>query len=165
MKKIIKKLLFIIFIIIALVLIAGVYKFNMTNDDLYVKLKDGTVTQIDDIPENAKLSNMINITIHKEDFEKKYLELIKQDAMLIDVRTQPEYDAGHYDGATMIDIYSQDFAKQLAMLDKNIPYFIYCRSGARSGQALKVMESLGFKEVYDLAGGFSQAQDILTIVK
>ena len=160
-----EKVGFAIVAIIILIIIAGMYKFNMTDDDIFVELESGEVVQIDNVPKDAAISKKILITIAKVDFETMYTAMKDGGARIIDVRTQAEYDAGHYDGATMIDIYSQDFTKQLNMLDKNVPYFIYCRSGARSGQALKVMESLGFKEVYDLAGGFSQAQDILTIVE
>ena len=44
------------------------------------------------------------------------------------------------------------FMSQVAALDKAKPYFIYCRSGARSGQACALMSNQGF-EVYNLAGG------------
>ncbi len=106
------------------------------------------------------------MTIQKEEFEAKYLTMRENGAQLIDVRTQQEWDAGHYEEAdALIDFYAPDFAQQLDALDKSTQYFIYCRSGSRSGMALRTMRSLGFTKVYDLAGGISNAQDILTIVQ
>ena len=45
------------------------------------------------------------------------------------------------------------FKAGLAKLDKNKAYGVYCRSGHRSGNAMKMMHDMGFKEVYNLAGG------------
>jgi rhodanese-related sulfurtransferase len=122
------------------------------------------MVNIDDAA-GAKLSEQMIATIHKKDFESDYLTKKESGAKLIDIRTQAEYDAGHYEGASMIDFYKSDFKSNLAKLDKATPYYIYCRSGNRSGQALQIMRGLGFKEVYDLAGGMSMASDILKIVK
>ena len=60
---------------------------------------------------------------------------------------------GHIDDAIMIDFYSDDFADQLAGLDPDVPYVLYCRSGNRSGQTLAIMEQLGFTSVQDVDGG------------
>ena len=45
------------------------------------------------------------------------------------------------------------FKAGLAKLDKNKPYGVYCRSGHRSGNAMKMMHEMGFKKVYNLKGG------------
>lgn len=73
--------------------------------------------------------------------------------VVLDVRTIEEFNEGHLDGATMIDFYSADFEAQLAQLDKDTPYLLYCRSGNRSGQARAIMEELGFTDVADVGGG------------
>jgi rhodanese-related sulfurtransferase len=39
-------------------------------------------------------------------------------------------------------------------LDKEIPIYLYCRSGGRSNKAARQLISLGFKEIYDLQGGY-----------
>jgi len=75
-----------------------------------------------------------------EVFEKT----LRTKGQLVDVRTPAEYAAGHLEGAINIDIYSPDFEKRLAALDKNAPLYLYCRSGARSGQAMSTAKSLGF---------------------
>ena len=53
----------------------------------------------------------------------------------------------------LVDFYAADFAEQLAALDTDVPYLVYCRSGNRSGQALGVMEQLGFASAVDVDGG------------
>jgi rhodanese-related sulfurtransferase len=73
--------------------------------------------------------------------------------VVLDVRTPEEFAEGHLDGATLVDFYDADFAEQLAALDRDVPYLVYCRSGNRSGQALQVMEQLGFSSAADVDGG------------
>ena len=75
------------------------------------------------------------------------------DFVIIDVRTPQEFTEGHIENAISIDFYSDTFRDELDNLDKNKTYLIYCRSGVRSGNALDIMAELGFKEVYDIAGG------------
>lgn len=74
--------------------------------------------------------------------------------ILLDVRTPEEYAEGHLADAKLINYYADDFKSQLALLDKTKPVFVYCRSGKRSGASAELLIELGFKEVYDLQGGF-----------
>lgn len=83
---------------------------------------------------------------------------IRADTIVIDVRTPEEYGSGHLDGAVNIDVNSGVFAEQIATLDPAGDYVVYCRSGNRSAQAVKIMEGLGFEEVRD-AGGVNAAAD------
>jgi len=158
-----KNILIALGLIIIVVVVAGIYRFNFTNDDMYIQLPSGEVIVLDDMDTRDK--NRTLMTIPKAEFEAKYLAMKGGGAQIVDVRTEGEYAQGHYEGATMIDFYATDFKERLNALDKEVPYFIHCRSGSRSGQALNVMRDLGFTQVYDLAGGFANAQDILTIVK
>jgi rhodanese-related sulfurtransferase len=48
---------------------------------------------------------------------------------------------------------TQNFIDEVDALDKDRPYFIYCRSGNRSGQACQLLESKGFTKTYNLLGG------------
>jgi phage shock protein E len=75
------------------------------------------------------------------------------DLVILDVRTQDEFDEGHIDGAVLLDFYRDDFADRLAALDPTVPYVLYCRSGNRSGQARAIMDDLGFRAVEDIDGG------------
>ncbi|MEZ4894411.1 MAG: rhodanese-like domain-containing protein [Saprospiraceae bacterium] len=71
--------------------------------------------------------------------------------MLLDVRTPAEFAQGAIPGAN-IDFLSPSFAGKIKNLDKDVTYFLYCRSGARSAQAGKQMNKLGF-DVRNLSGG------------
>lgn len=81
------------------------------------------------------------------------VESAPEDLVILDVRTPEEFAEGHIEGASLIDFYRDDFADQLADLDRDTPYLIYCRSGNRSGQARSIMEDLGFTDVTDVDGG------------
>lgn len=80
--------------------------------------------------------------------------------IVLDVRTPAEYAGGHLPAATNIDIEGADFANQIAALDKNATYAVYCRSGNRSATALEQMTAAGFSNVYDLAGGIGAWQQM-----
>ena len=71
----------------------------------------------------------------------------------LDVRTPGEFMGGFIQGAQNIDFQSGNFENEIAALDKNATYAVYCRSGNRSGQAVKVMHDAGFHNVYNLNGG------------
>lgn len=73
--------------------------------------------------------------------------------ILLDVRTPGEFSEGFIEGARLIDFQSGNFENEIATLDKNATYAVYCRSGNRSGQAVKVMHDAGFHNVYNLNGG------------
>jgi len=72
--------------------------------------------------------------------------------ILLDVRTSGEYGQGSIPGAKNIDYMSPVFAKKTEKLDKDVTYFLFCRSGNRSGQACKLMHKQGF-DVRNLSGG------------
>jgi rhodanese-related sulfurtransferase len=71
----------------------------------------------------------------------------------LDVRTPGEFAEGHLEDARLIDFQSGNFENAIATLDKNATYAIYCRSGNRSGQAVKVMQDAGFMNVFNMNGG------------
>jgi len=76
--------------------------------------------------------------------------------VLLDIRTVPEVDAGHLSGAVALDFYSDTFRDDLAVLNRDLIYLIYCRTGNRTGQTYEIMEELGFEQVYDMGGGITQ---------
>lgn len=74
-------------------------------------------------------------------------------ALIIDVRTPDEYNKGHITNSKNIDWNGDDFEKEISGFDKSKPVFVYCLVGGRSSAAAKKMRAIGFKEVYELAGG------------
>lgn len=75
------------------------------------------------------------------------------DAQLVDVRTPEETAQGVIPGAIKINLHDADFEHKIMKLDKTKPVYVYCRSGARSGNAMSIMKKAGFREVYNLSGG------------
>ena len=76
---------------------------------------------------------------------------LESDRTVIDVRTPQEFDAGHVEGAELIDIQGPDFSDQVAALDTEGEYVVYCRSGNRSAAAAAQMEAAGL-DVLDGGG-------------
>jgi phage shock protein E len=90
------------------------------------------------------------VRISFEEFEQKYSEA---PGIVIDVRTQDEYDEGHLAVTDRHhDLLNGDFEAHLDSLDKDETYYLYCRSGNRSGQAAKLMIENGFENVYNIGG-------------
>ncbi len=97
----------------------------------------------------AKGQTMARITA--VEFERKLNA--NPSATILDVRTLNEYRSGHLPKATLLDFYKTDFETQLKKLDKTKPIFVYCAVGGRSNATVTLLGRLGFKEIYDLAGG------------
>jgi rhodanese-related sulfurtransferase len=83
-----------------------------------------------------------------------------QKFLILDVRTPDEYRETHVKGSRNIDFNQADFQERILQLDKNACYKVYCRSGNRSGRAMELMKSLGFKDVENL-GSVSEAAEKL----
>jgi thioredoxin len=83
---------------------------------------------------------------------------IKQtaNAQIIDVRTTGEFMQSHIKNALNINIGSNDFQHRVADLNKNKAVFVYCLTGSRSSYAMRILSSMGFKEIYNLSGGMMQ---------
>lgn len=78
-----------------------------------------------------------------------------ENSFILDVRTPEELEEGYIPNAINIDFYlGQDFLNEVQKLDKGKNYYVYCRTGNRSGQACAIMNSVGFKNAYNLEGGF-----------
>ena len=80
----------------------------------------------------------------------------KKDLQLIDVRTEAEYADGHLAGAKLVPV--QEIDKRLAEIDKQKPVLLYCRSGHRSGNALKILQDKGYTQAKHIEGGIKAWQ-------
>jgi rhodanese-related sulfurtransferase len=86
--------------------------------------------------------------------------------VILDVRTPKEFTQGHIAGAVLLDFRNPEFISGLKRLDRSKTYLIYCRSGNRSGQALKLIDSMDFQRVYHLKHGIIDWQkEKLPLVK
>ncbi len=98
---------------------------------------------------------MANLT--QEDWKTQLDE--DTNAVVLDVRTDAEVAEGIIPNAIQINIYEgQGFIYKLEELDKSKNYYVYCRSGNRSGQACAIMNQLGFENAYNLVGGILEWQ-------
>ncbi|MCM3566640.1 rhodanese-like domain-containing protein [Neobacillus mesonae] len=88
-------------------------------------------------------------TVTEEEFRAGYRK-----AQLIDVREPNEFDAGHILGARNIPM------SQIKMRTKEIrpdlPVYLYCQSGMRSGRAAQFLHKKGYKDLTQLQGGFKK---------
>lgn len=76
-------------------------------------------------------------------------------AVILDVRTEDEWNDGYIPNAINIDIYKgQGFVYEVDQLDKSKNYYVYCKAGSRSDQACQIMNQLGFENTFNLLGGF-----------
>lgn len=81
--------------------------------------------------------------------------LIKEskNLQLIDVRTPPEYADGHLSKAKLIPL--QELEARWTEIDKGKPILLYCRSGHRSGMALKFLQEKGYAQAKHMEGGIN----------
>ena len=73
---------------------------------------------------------------------------------MLDVRTPEEFSEGNISGAINMNFNAPEFETSLDSLDKTKPVYVYCQAGGRSGKAKDLLLEKGFKEVYNLIGGF-----------
>ena len=82
--------------------------------------------------------------------------------MIIDVRTQGEWDSGHLQSAVHLPLDSLPRDIETLAPDKRQRILLYCRSGNRSGQAAKIMLDLGYSDVVNV-GGIGDASEALNL--
>ncbi|OGD87005.1 sulfurtransferase [Candidatus Curtissbacteria bacterium RBG_13_35_7] len=86
--------------------------------------------------------------------------------VILDVRAPQEFASGYIEGAINFNYIASNFKEEIEKLDRNKTYLVYCQSGRRSSAATKIMQELGFEDVYNMQGGFSQWQaENLSVVK
>ena len=77
---------------------------------------------------------------------------------VLDVRTPGEYAQGHLAGALNVDVHGLDFEGEVDRLAKkgriqqDRPVYLYCRSGARSGRAARILREKGYAQAYNVGG-------------
>ncbi len=93
--------------------------------------------------------------------QQQWSEQLEKDdnAVILDVRTDAEFEEGYIPGAEQIDIFNgAEFLRRAKELDPEKNYYVYCRSGGRSSQACMLLNSVGVNNTYNLKGGISEWQ-------
>ena len=82
-----------------------------------------------------------------------YAQLVKDGALILDVRTPGEYAGGHIKGSKNIPL--QSLQQHLGKIPKDKVIITCCASGMRSGSAKSMLISNGFKDVHNGGGWMS----------
>jgi phage shock protein E len=80
----------------------------------------------------------------------------RDDVMILDVREQSEYDAGHIPGVTLIPM--NTVPNRLNEIPKDKPVIVTCRSGNRSSQVTDFLRQQGYTNVHNMTGGINAWQ-------
>lgn len=75
-----------------------------------------------------------------------------QEVIILDVRTQEEFDGGHIKDAVLLDSGDISTKAESVLPDKDATILVYCRSGNRSATASKKLIELGYTKVMDFGG-------------
>ena len=100
------------------------------------------------------LSSFFVVAQHSNREMSPSVTKINSRSLLIDVRTPAEFKEGHLPNAVNIDWLSTEFNKAFDSISKRKKIYMYCRSGKRSEKAASRLDSLGFKRVVNLTGGY-----------
>lgn len=140
-----KKLMGIILVIAAVFIFVACSKKPSDNMPIEVKPKENDKEE----PFTAE----IKAEYHKITPEQAKKRLDEDAAViLLDVRTQEEYDANHIEGALLIPDYELEDRAKGELADKNATILVYCRSGIRSAVSAKALVAMGYTGVYDFGG-------------
>lgn len=85
-----------------------------------------------------------------------YAQLVKEGAIILDVRSKGEYAGGHIKGSINISV--ETLGNNLNKLKKDKPIITCCASGMRSAAAKRLLKNNGFSEVHN-GGGWSSLQN------
>ena len=72
-------------------------------------------------------------------------------AVLLDVRTPQEYREGHIPGSQNVPLQQLDKVEEVTE-NKDAVLYVYCRSGARSRQAVSLLQAMGYTNVHNIGG-------------
>ncbi len=98
-----------------------------------------------------KLKNRLKRCMDPSDINMEQMEtLIKQGAIVIDVRSPQEFAEGHIPGAICIPEYNIQREIRNKVPNINSLIIVYCDSGVRSKNAQKRLQKMGYKQVYNL---------------
>ncbi len=114
----------------------------------------GCAGQPTGMQENASIADVTESLSYRQisQEEAKKMMALEGSQVILDVRTQEEYDAGHIPGAILIpnETITDTPPEELPMLDQII--LIYCRSGNRSKQAAEKLAAMGYTNIYEFGG-------------
>ena len=105
-----------------------------------------------------------NTAAYKQISQEEAKEMMGRDDghIIVDVRRQDEYDAGHIPGAILIPNESIGSEAPVALPDYDQIILIYCRTGNRSKQASEKLAAMGYTNIYEFGGINTWTGEIVT---
>ncbi|EJQ48909.1 rhodanese-like domain-containing protein [Bacillus hominis] len=108
----------------------------------------------------AAIAAFIGYTVWMYFYQKKLIKTLSEEefragyrkAQLIDIREADEFNAGHILGARNIPL--SQIRLRYKELRQDQPVYLYCQSGFRTGRAAQYLKKQGYKDFYQLKGGF-----------
>ena len=82
--------------------------------------------------------------------------LAKQGYKFLDIRLPSEIERGKIDGALEMNVKSYDFQHNVNKMERDVKLIVYCSTGNRSALASKLFSTLGFTNVVEMPGGYSE---------
>ena len=106
------------------------------------------LTACGQLEETVQEAVYMNITAQ----EAKEIMDTKEGYIILDVRTQEEFDSGHIPNAILIPDYEITARAETELTDKNQLILVYCRSGRRSKLAAEALVELGYTNILEFGG-------------
>ena len=110
---------------------------------------------------SAKGKNMQKNAFTTISAQEAKARMDKGGVIIVDVRTQAEYDSGHIPGAILLPNETIGSSRPAQLPDLNAEILVYCRSGARSRAASQKLAALGYTAVYDFGGILSWPYEVV----
>ena len=82
---------------------------------------------------------------------------LPDNAVLLDVRSVEEFQSGHLSGAVNLPLPEISSKAAVQFPDRDLPLYLYCRSGRRSENARRILQNAGYSNVHNL-GGLEEAR-------
>ena len=93
-----------------------------------------------------------NTSYHTIDAKEAKEMMETQDVIILDVRSEEEYQEAHIPNAQLLPLNRIEKQAQAAIQDKTAILLVYCRSRNRSAKAAQILAKLGYENVYDFGG-------------
>ncbi|MHB8131593.1 MAG: rhodanese-like domain-containing protein [Mobilitalea sp.] len=121
-----------------------------SNDSTNIETNDNVIeSEVTKTPTSSQSTPILEII--SAETAKEMMDS-SSDLIILDVRTEEEYNSEHIDGAILIPDYEIEAKAEEILEDKSKTILVYCRSGRRSALAAQILNDLGYTMIYDFGG-------------
>lgn len=135
-----------------ILIIIGVLLLFLIN--YFIKKNNNKFDEVVDLDNNEDIFANKEVKVTSDQAKKIIAE--EKGLLILDTRTQEEFNAGHIEGAILIPY--NKLARRLDKLDgyEDKPILVYCRTGSRSVVAVNILIDNGFNKIYHMSRGYSK---------